>query len=140
MQGALSVCSEIKAMSQLSSSSSSRVTPSGFTGRTHSHFVPANPMERASAWPKASLTRTTENAVESLVRRAGKLGSDLKDPLCISIVLQSVRSNSFTSNKQSLMREGAVSVIRACRQNLRNKATTGYNAGEPNNTVTKIGC
>lgn len=140
VQAALSVCSEIKAMSQLSSSSSSRVTPSGLTGRTHSHFVPANPMERASAWPKANLTRTTENAVESLVRRAGKLGSDLKDPLCISIVLQSVRSNSFTSNKQSLMREGAVSVIKACRQNLRNKATTGYNAGEPNNTVTKIGC
>ena len=139
VQAALSVCSEIKAMSHLSSSASSRVTPSGFTDRVNSRFVPSNSMERTSAWTKASLTRTTENAVESLVRRAAKLGSDLKDPLCISIVLQSVRSNNFTSNKDSLMREGALSVIRASQHTLRDEATTGHDAGGPSNTVTNTG-
>ena len=133
VQAALSVCSEIKAMGSLPPT---RIgMPSEGRNKPHDHSNLSNNVGRVSAWTKASLTRTVENAINSLLRRAGKLGSDLKDPLCISIVLRSVRIHNFTGNKESWMREGAVAVIDGCLQSLRNSANTIHGVEEPGSNV-----
>lgn len=136
VQAALSVCSEIKAMTHIPSSPSNKMTPSKDKERQHNQVVPTDSLENTSAWTKASLTRIVENTVDSLVRRAGKLGSDLKDPVCISIVSQSVRTNSSTVNQKVLMREGVVTVVNGYQQALKNEANTGYSASEAKNNVT----
>lgn len=137
VQAALSVCSEIKAMTHISSSPSNRMTSSKDKERTHNQLMPANSLENTSAWTKASLTRIVENAVDGLVRRAGKLGSDLKDPVCISIILQSVRTNGSAVSKELLMREGLITVVNGYRQTLKDEVNTGYSASKAKNTVMK---
>ena len=57
-----------------------------------------------------------ENTVNSLIQRLGEFGSDLKDVLPLSIVLQSVRSDGTPEEKRELMIRGAERVLFACRQ------------------------
>ncbi len=139
LQAALSVCSEIKAMTHTSSPTSSGMAPSEDRTRSHNQLVLRNLPEKRSAWTKASLTRSVENTIDSLVRRAGKLGSDLKDPVCISIVLQSVRTNNSAVNKEDLMREGVITVVNRYQQNLKDEAHTSYSADKPKYNVTMPG-
>ena len=136
VQAALSVCSEIKAMGSLPPKGMG--TPGEDRSKPHSHSNSTNHVGRVSAWTKASLTRTVENAINSLARRAGKPGSDLKDPLCISIVLRSVRRNNFICNKEGWMREGAMIVINGCLQSLRNAANTVHGVHESSSNVMNI--
>jgi len=67
-------------------------------------------------WTKHSLTRIVENTLSSFIQRLGELGSDLKDILPLSIVLQSVRSNGTREEKRDLMRIGAERIVNACRK------------------------
>lgn len=66
-------------------------------------------------WTKHSLTRVVENALNSLLQRLGQFGSDLKDVLPLSIVLQSVRSGGTRDEKIALMLSGAQRVWNACK-------------------------
>lgn len=117
MQAALGVCLEIKMMSRMSATNTSGMPPVKNPPRSHERSVQVNTDERVSTWTKANLTRTVENILESLVRRINEFGSDFKDSLCLSIVLQSVRTRS-SHEKEALMREGITSFIRLCRQRL----------------------
>lgn len=69
-------------------------------------------------WTKTSLTRIVENALTSLLQRLGEFGSDLKDILPVSIVLQSARSDGSPEDKRVLMKKGAERVLKACRETL----------------------
>lgn len=66
-------------------------------------------------WTKHSLTRIVENSLNSLLQRLGQFGSDLKDVLPLSIVLQSVRSGGTRDEKVNLMLRGAERVWKACK-------------------------
>ena len=133
VQAALNICSEIKAMGSFPPNAMGAPTEDG--NIDFSHLNPSSNVGRVSAWTKASLTRIVENVINSLVRRAGKLGSDLKDPLCTSIILRSVRINNFSANKENWMREGAMAVINGCLQSLRNAAATVDEIHESRNNV-----
>ena len=58
-------------------------------------------------WTKHSLTRIVENTLNSLIQRLGEFGSDLKDILPLSIVLQCARSDETIEERRELMRRGA---------------------------------
>lgn len=68
-----------------------------------------------TTWTKHSLTRVVENTLNSLIQRLGQFGSDLKDVLPLSVVLQSVRSGGTIEEKVQLLHRGAERVWRACR-------------------------
>ncbi|KAI9716677.1 MAG: hypothetical protein M1812_005215 [Candelaria pacifica] len=102
IQAAFTICLEIKRMS---------LAPlSGSRGSTSE--------DKALTWTKASLTRTVENVIDSLARLSYRSQSDLRDPLCLCLVLQSVRSNSSDERKEVMMREGATSLITSCQEHL----------------------
>jgi hypothetical protein len=82
-------------------------------------------------WTKTSLTRIVENALNSLQQRLGEFGSDLKDILPLSIVLQSARSDGSPEDKKLLMRKGTERVLKACREAL----PMALNATTPNSTM-----
>lgn len=75
---------------------------------------PHSPADDAT-WTKHSLTRTVENTLNSLIQRLGQFGSDLKEVLPLSIVLQSVRSGGTSDEKIELLHRGAERVWNACR-------------------------
>jgi len=68
------------------------------------------------AWTKHNLTRIVENTLNSLIQRLGQFGSDLKDVLPLSIVLQSVRSDGMPEEKRELMIKGTERILKACRE------------------------
>ncbi|KAI9699963.1 MAG: hypothetical protein M1836_002497 [Candelina mexicana] len=102
IQAAFTVCLEIKMMGQ-----------PPFPSVSESSLG-----NRPSTWTKASLTRTVENVLNCLARMSYRPESDLRDPLCLSLVLQSVRSNSSDERKDNMMREGAISLIKSCKDHL----------------------
>ncbi|KAI9880681.1 MAG: hypothetical protein M1830_001314 [Pleopsidium flavum] len=131
MQAALSVCLEIEMLSLPVSSPSAETIPT--KARPHPNDL-VNPTVKNSTWTKASLTRTIEDTLDSLLRRITEFGSDLKDPLCLAVVLQSVRTQSSQEKKDALMREGATSVIKACQQHfLHEDRSAGYNTNQSSN-------
>jgi hypothetical protein len=107
MQAALIVCFEIRAFNSLSRLSEDNEFGEG----------PLEPLpEDSFPHTKHSLTRVVENTVNSLIQRLGEFGSDLKDVLPLSIVLQSVRSDGTPEEKRELMIKGAERVLFACRK------------------------
>jgi hypothetical protein len=62
-----------------------------------------------------SLTRTVENTINCLLRQPDNPGTNLKDPLALSIALQSARL-AGEQETNSLMVAGATTVIKSCRQ------------------------
>ncbi|KAB8071004.1 fungal-specific transcription factor domain-containing protein [Aspergillus leporis] len=67
---------------------------------------------------KASLTRTVENTLDSLTLRIGEAGSNLKDILLLSVVLQSIRARGSAQLQEHWMSQGAKKALSACRQHL----------------------
>ena len=112
IQAALILCLEIQWFS-----ASSRVD------RGHSSGV-QNLGDDMLPWTKTSLTRIVENTLNSLLHQLGDCGSDLKDILPLSIVLQSARSDGSPDDKKVLMRKGAERVLKACREALSHVLTT----------------
>ncbi|KAL3480472.1 hypothetical protein BJX99DRAFT_254463 [Aspergillus californicus] len=79
-------------------------------------------MKRApSPWPthtKASLSRTVENALDGLTRTIDQPGSNMKDVLLLSVVLQQVRARGSDETRTQQVRQGVMKVLSACRQHL----------------------
>lgn len=69
-------------------------------------------------YSKVSLIRTVETTLDALIRRVADVGSNIKDIIILSIVLQSVRSRGSTQTKDHWMQEGAKKAFSACRQHL----------------------
>lgn len=109
MEAALTVCLEIKALSEGSQNEEMLRRQS-----TNSQFAWRNPP--TMQWTKVSLTRTVENTINCLLRRLDDPGTDLKDPLALSIALQSARLAGEQETINSLMVAGFTTVIKACRQ------------------------
>jgi hypothetical protein len=109
MEAALTVCLEIKALSEASSNED-------MAGRqnTDSQLVWRN--RPTIEWTKASLTRTVDNTLNCLLRRLDDPGTDLRDALALSMALQSARLAGGQDTTDSLMIAGATTVIKACRQ------------------------
>jgi hypothetical protein len=107
LQAALIVCFEIRAFN-----SSSQSFEDNDFGEDPLEPLPEDSFPQT----KHSLTRVVENTVNSLIQRLGEFGSDLKDVLPLSIVLQSVRSDGTPEEKRELMIRGAERVLFACRQ------------------------
>ncbi|KAJ6080253.1 hypothetical protein N7467_010006 [Penicillium canescens] len=67
---------------------------------------------------KASLTRLVENTLDSLSRRIGEAGNNVKDIVLLAVVLQSVRGRGSPEMKDRWMTQGAKKALSACRQYL----------------------
>jgi len=66
-------------------------------------------------WTNHSLTRIVDNTLKSLIDRLGEFGSDLKEILPLSVVLQSVRSDGTMEGMRDLMVMAADRVMQACK-------------------------
>ncbi|KAJ5308851.1 hypothetical protein N7508_004230 [Penicillium antarcticum] len=77
---------------------------------------------------KASLTRLVENTLESLSRRIGEAGNNVKDILLLAVVLQSVRGRGSPETKDRWMTQGAKRALSACRQYLLPAVTDQHSA------------
>jgi enamine deaminase RidA (YjgF/YER057c/UK114 family) len=67
---------------------------------------------------KTSLTRLVENTLDSLSRRIGEAGNNVKDIVLLAVVLQSVRGRGSPEMKDRWMTHGAKKALSACRQYL----------------------
>jgi hypothetical protein len=101
----------------------------------------ANAILDDGTWTKPSLTRIVENTLNSLLQRLGQFGSDLKDVLPLSIVLQSVRSGGTRDEKIGLMMKGAERVWKACLAEVPSISTiTAKGSEESRNEKGKAVC
>lgn len=82
------------------------------------HTTNDNPTNHSLSHNKASLIRLVENAIDSLTRRIGEKGTNMKDILLLSVVLQSVRARGPAEQKERRMSQGAKKALSACRQTL----------------------
>ncbi|ESZ95928.1 hypothetical protein SBOR_3741 [Sclerotinia borealis F-4128] len=110
----LSVCQYIK--TSTSTSQSTESSP-GFIQNQYPTSLPSPPASNTH-FSKARLTRVVESTLEGFTKRVGEFGSDLKDVLILSVVMQAVRANGTSDLKENLMHEGAKKALSACRQTL----------------------
>ncbi|KAH7413495.1 hypothetical protein BKA64DRAFT_703598 [Cadophora sp. MPI-SDFR-AT-0126] len=108
VQAALLVCHEIRSFD--------RAPLSGVTPTSNDNVYPEDSFPQT----KHSLTRVVENTLHSLLARLGDFGSDLKDILPLSVVLQSVRAEGTREEMREVMQRGAERVLTACRRALPN--------------------
>ncbi|KAI9036891.1 Zn2Cys6 transcription factor [Aspergillus affinis] len=116
---ALSVCEHIKASGQ---NQHSVQTPFG----NHSVGSLAKHTQNPS---KASMIRTIESTLDALIRRLGDSGTNMKDIILLTIILQSVRSRGSAQAKDHWMQEGAKKAFAACRQHLLPSVANEFAAG-----------
>ena len=136
MHASLGVCLEIKRLSSNPRSLDS--APSG-NGKTQPQAKRTAPL--TTTWSKASLTKTIEDVIDSLMRRLGRFGSNAKDLLCLSVVLSSVRTNQSTERKKVMMETGIRELIEACQQHLRRTRSNGiegYDHDQGNTQLTSL--
>ncbi|KAJ8060421.1 hypothetical protein OCU04_010748 [Sclerotinia nivalis] len=110
----LSVCQYIKTST---SGYQSNMPSPGFTPNPFPMSLPSPPATNTQ-FSKAKLTRIVEGTLEGFTKRVGEFGSDLKDVLILSVVMQSVRANGTSDLKENLMYEGAKKALSTCRQAL----------------------
>ncbi|KAJ5758050.1 uncharacterized protein N7511_006744 [Penicillium nucicola] len=87
---------------------------------------------------KASLTRLVENTLDSLSRRIGEAGNNVKDILLLAVVLQSVRGHGSPETKDRWLIQGAKKALSACRQYLL-PAVTDQNSAFGYQTQESVG-
>lgn len=106
MQAALLLCHEIRVMN----------STSGLLPSTAS-IISREDESSDDAFPqtKHSLTRVVDATLTSLISRLGDFGSNLKDILILSVVLQSVRAEGTSEEMREVMKRGAERVLFACR-------------------------
>lgn len=105
MQAAMILCYQIRAFNQTSKSSSSTdEEASNYQEQFHEGYT------------KQSLTRVVENTLNSMIQRIGEYGSDLKEVLPLSVLLQSVRADGTEAEKKLTMIKGAERILMVCRQ------------------------
>ncbi|KAJ5656853.1 hypothetical protein N7507_008803 [Penicillium longicatenatum] len=122
---ALSVCEYLKLLSQQASihSSFSDSTFEKNNQQNHDNTIHDNSINHSLSHNKASLIRLVENTIDSLTRRIGEKGTNMKDILLLSVVLQSVRARGPAEQKDRRMSQGAKKALSACRQNLLSAAS-----------------
>jgi hypothetical protein len=125
MHASLGVCLEIKRWS-----SKSRTLENG-SAATSGRLSPYSPITNEppdpvfTTWTKPSLTKAVEDNIDPLMRRLGRFGSDPKDLLCLSIVLNSIRAKQSPEQKELLMGNGIRELIGAYQQHLHKTRRSG---------------
>ncbi|KAJ5629126.1 hypothetical protein N7528_002783 [Penicillium herquei] len=130
---ALGVCEYLKYTNQQSYASSPS-NDSLTDGNSKGNKIPAT---NNLVHNKASLTRLVENTLDSLTRRIGEKGTNMKDVLLLSVVLQSVRSRGPSDQKERRMSQGAKKALSVCRQNLLSSANETIDSYS-DNTVSQM--
>ncbi|KAJ5545837.1 hypothetical protein N7494_003422 [Penicillium frequentans] len=135
---ALTVCEYLKFINQQTSIHSS-FNEFSFQNNNNqqnqNNTINPYPTNHTLSHNKASLTRLVENTIDSLTRRIGKKGTNMKDILLLSVVLQSVRARGPTEQKDRRMSHGAKKALSACRQNLlsaANESIFAFHFNDPN--------
>jgi hypothetical protein len=118
MHASLGVCLEIKRWNSKPRLSESSKPATNGRPSPHALVAPEAPDPVFTTWTKSSLTKTVEDNIDPLMRRLGRFGSDAKDLLCLSIVLNSVRTNQSPEQKEALMENGIRELITAYQQHL----------------------
>ncbi|KAF3394211.1 hypothetical protein F1880_005082 [Penicillium rolfsii] len=103
---ALSVCEHMRLSTHTSSAPSS-------AGKTE-----ATGGSRRQTPTKASLIRLIENTLDSFTRRVQQKGSNVKDLILLSTVIQSVRARGTAQQRERSMLQAAHNTLTACRQHL----------------------
>ncbi|KAJ5713859.1 uncharacterized protein N7483_011040 [Penicillium malachiteum] len=135
---ALGVCEYLKHTNQHSSAPSpSNLNDSLTDGSSKASKIPAT---NNLVHNKASLTRLVENTLDSLTRRIGEKGTNMKDVLLLSVVLQSVRSRGPSDQKERRMSQGAKKALSVCRQNLLSSANETIVDSYSDNAVSQMVC
>lgn len=98
MQAAFIVCLKIKALSE----GEPDVLP-----KPHLNEVP-------TPWSRTTLIKSVDDAVEALIRKHRTFGSDLRDVLSLSIVLQTLKTANSTEDQGALLYEGVNRIVREC--------------------------
>jgi enamine deaminase RidA (YjgF/YER057c/UK114 family) len=88
------------------------------TDQRSSNGFPDLNIKQNQSHSKASLTRLVENTLDSLSRRIGEAGNNVKDIVLLAVVLQSVRGRGSPEMKDRWMTQGAKKALSACRQYL----------------------
>jgi hypothetical protein len=121
MHASLGVCLEIKRWNDKSQSPDNSKLATDGRSSPHALVAGEAPDPVFTTWTKSSLIKTVGDNIDPLMRRLGRFGSDAKDLLCISIVLNSVRTNQSPEEKEALMENGIRELITAYRHHLRKK-------------------
>ena len=142
VQAALNICLEIKIMGDFVLSTDTDIfspsTQALSRNQSNGAWIGAS-LPRAPYWTKANLTRVVKSTIDSLMRRINDFGSDIKNILILSAILQSVRMSSSREDQEALMREGVESVLQACRQQfLPNFGNVSVETRGSENTVGNI--
>lgn len=109
ISAALSVCEHMKLSAQMTEQGADSPQPT-----TNVSVYPS----KLPSYNKASLIRIVEHTLDSLSRRIGEAGNNVKDILLLAVVLQSVRGRGSVETKQGWMEQGAKKALSACRQYL----------------------
>ncbi|KAJ5477448.1 hypothetical protein N7539_007592 [Penicillium diatomitis] len=78
---------------------------------------------------KASLIRLLDGTLDTFIRQSHRRGSNVKDILLLTAVIQSIRSRAPTEQRQQRMLQGAKDTMVACRRNLVSMASLRTNSG-----------
>lgn len=133
MHASLGVCLEIKRLSRNPRSLDASQTANG-----HSPDGVSSNVSATATWSKTSLTKTVEDNIDPLMRRLGRFRSDAKDLLCLSIVLNSVKTNQSPERKEALMESGLKDLIKACQQHLQKVRSDSNHAEYANIDITPL--
>ncbi|EPS27912.1 hypothetical protein PDE_02856 [Penicillium oxalicum 114-2] len=79
---------------------------------------------------KATLIRLLEGTLDTFTRQSHLRGSNVKDILLLTTVIQSIRCRVPVGQRQHLMLQGAKNTMAACRQNLLSVAAQQPTTGE----------
>lgn len=125
MHASLGVCLEIKRWGSKSGTLETGTSVKHGRDLPHTSGTSALVDPVFSTWTKSSLTKTVEDNIDPLVRRLGKFGSDPKDLLCLSIVLNSVRTKQSPERTELLMENGVRELINAYQHHLQKTTQSG---------------
>jgi hypothetical protein len=86
----------------------------------HSYYDASLPTKlwKLPAWTIIALTKAIKDTLEPMVRRVGRVGSDLKDLGCIAIVYHSVKDEGDTTSREVAMKAGLGELIVSCQTQL----------------------
>ncbi|KAJ6000594.1 hypothetical protein N7481_001003 [Penicillium waksmanii] len=115
LSAALNVCKYMRYLDQAS------VQRGSTNHRSTSLTLSGQPVSRVS------LIRLVENTLETLTRRISERGTNVKDILLLSVVLQSARGRGTTTQQDLLMSQGARKALSSSRQYLLSKQSEEAN-------------
>lgn len=119
LRSTLGICLQIKWMRHMRfTSDPPDATPTNTD--PHKYYDPNTPTKlwKLPAWTIVALTKSLEDTLEPMVRRVGRMGSDLKDLGCIAIVYHSVKDEGDTTSKDAAMKTGVRELITSCQTQL----------------------